>query len=160
MKVARGRVTFLLLGAAPSCVLLGIGPRPVAASDAALLILATVLSILTGFIIAVIAMAGDAVLYPGSWRVASVHRRQILRALNRYTMLFYVYLLAILVTFLGALIGGSVPDLLHRWVKHIALCIGLMALVWSFGMPIVIREEHKRRLDEEVDRRRVADQAN
>ena len=149
----------MLLSMAPSTVLLVMGPRlDASASSAALRILATALSILTGFLLAVIMMTGDPDgLYPGSWRIASGHRRQIMRVLTRYTTLFYIYLSTILATFLAALLGGWLPDHLHRWVTHAALCLGLTALLWSFGLPIAIRRERRRRLDEEVDKRRFAD---
>ena len=135
------------------------GPRLDAeASNAALRILATALSILTGFLLAVILMTGDPEgLYRGSWRVASGHRRQIMRVLTRYTTLFYIYLSTILATFLASLLGGWLPAQVHRWVTHAALCLGLTALLWSFGLPTAIRRERRRRLDDEVEKRRSSD---
>ena len=135
--------------------LLAVGPLPPEASGAAVNVLATVLSILTGFLIAIIAMLGDPrSLLAGNWRAASVHRREIKRALNRFSALFYIYLVAIGTAFVGSLVEGSVPEAAHRWVEHVALCLGAGALVLSFGLPSAVRREQMRRLDEEVESRK------
>lgn len=154
--VAWGRVAFLLLGMVPGGVLGVFGPLPDQDSNtAALRILATVLAILTGFLIAIITMLGDPQsLYRGSWRVASAHRRQVGRALLRFTLLFYVYLATILVVFAAALLVGYAPCPVQRLVTHAALCLGVTALCWSFGLPWSIRQAQMSRLDAEVASRR------
>ena len=154
--VSWGRVVFLLLGIVAGGALAVFGPLPDQDSNtAALRILATVLAILAGFLIAIITMLGDPQsLYRGSWRVASAHRRQIGRALLRFTLLFYVYLATILVVFIAALLGGYAPCPVQRLVTHAALCLGVTALCWSFGLPWSIRQAQMSRLDAEVASRR------
>ena len=77
---------------------------------AGLRILATVLAILTGFLIAIITMLGDPrSLLAGSWRVASAHRAEVRHALDRFAVLFYVYLVTIATVFAASLLEGQIP---------------------------------------------------
>lgn len=154
--VAWGRIAFILLGMVPGGLLFTFGPLPDQESNsAALRILATVLAILTGFLIAIITILGDPrALYPGSWRVASAHRRQISRALYRFTFLFYAYLVTILAVFSAALLVGYAPCSVQRLVTHVALCFGVTALCWSFGLPWSIQQAQMSRLDAEIAGRR------
>ena len=154
-NLAWGRLALFAIGIWVIVGLLAVGPLPMAASASALNVLATVLSILAGFLIAVITMMGDpSGLLEGNWRIASVHRREIRRSLNRFSGLFYLYLAVIGATFVASLVEEAVPEPAHRWVEHAALCLGAGALVFSFGLPAAIRREQLRRLDEEVERRR------
>ena len=122
----------------------------------ALRILVTVFSILAGILIAVITMLGDPrALYPGSWRIASAHRRNLRRVLSRYQCLFYVYLAVIALAFVGTLFGRiSCETEFARWFGRVALSLGAGALVWSFGLPAAIIKAQMERLDEEVRKRR------
>ena len=125
------------------------------ASQNALRLLVTVLSILTGFVIATITMLGDtASLSPGSWRVASAQAEQTRHVVNRLAVLFYVYLSAILFALLGILLSELLPDQLHKTISHAALCLGVAALIWSFGLPVAIKGAALRRLRKEIDERR------
>ena len=156
-EVAWGRVALLAIGLSAIMGLFALGPLPVAASASAVTVLATVLSILAGFLIAIITMLGDPrSLLAGSWRIASVHRREVRRSLNLFSWLFYFYLVAITAAFVASLVEGSVPEPAHRWIEHVALCLGAGALVFSFGLPVAVRREQMRRLDEEVESRRKA----
>ena len=151
-----GRVVLGLVGVGLFVALLYVGPSAKGTSDTALTILATALSILAGILLAIITMLGDPrSLYPGSWRVASGHRRQIRHALNRAAMLFWVYLAVIALAFGSTLLEAYAPSVVDaRWVKHVALSLGSMALLWSFSLPWVIRRAQLERLDDEVERRR------
>lgn len=157
--VAWGRIGLLLLGTLPGLVLLVVGPLPDAVSNAdALRIAATVLSILTGFLIATVTLAGDPKsLLPGSWRLASAHRDEVKRLLDRFSTLFYVYLGTIVVIFCAALMGGYLPKCYGSWLAHIGLCLGITSLLWSFALPSAIRRMQIERLDTEVEERRRAD---
>ncbi len=122
----------------------------------ALIILATVFSVFAGFIIAVITVLGDpAILYSGSWRIASLHRRQIRRSLRRQSTLLYIYLAVLGFTFAAALLGNIQGEYqLARYFERIALSLGAGAFVWSFALPVSIVRANMGRLDEEVDTRR------
>lgn len=157
-QIEWGRVVLGVAGLLLFAYLLSFGPLAEGASDLALRILSLALSILAGILLAIMTMLGDPrILYPGSWRVASAHQRQIRRALDRSVWLFRVYLLVIALAFAGVLLEAYVPVMLDgdsvRWVKHIALSLGSVALLWSFSLPAAIRKAQLARLDEEVERR-------
>ena len=116
-------------------------------------ILVVVFSILTGILLAVVPIFGDPnSLFPGSWRIGSAHRREIRRVLVRYTWLIYLYLIVILLSFIGSLewpVGGNI-------VRQLALALGASALVFSFSLPYVLYQALVKQLDEEVERRKKA----
>lgn len=147
----------IVTGLVPAVGLFMLGPlADPAASQNALRILVTVLSILTGFLIATITMLGDpASLLMGSWRVANAQTNKIRHVLNRLSALFYIYLLGILCALLGAMSAGYVSKHLHATISHAALCLGVAALIWSFGLPVAIRGELLRRLRQQTDDRRA-----
>ena len=155
-RPAWGRLALGIAGVMLLAYLLYLGPAAHPTSDVALTILATALSILAGILLAIITMLGNPRnLYPGSWRVASAHRRQIRYALNRSAILFSMYLSVIATAFGAHLIEAYAgPAIDVRWVKHIALSVGGMALLWSFSLPWVIREAQLARLDDEVENRK------
>lgn len=158
------RLAHALSGIVVIALFIAVGPpcdsdgAALEASNTALRLLATVLSILAGFLMAVIAILGDPrSLFTGSWRVASAHARQIRRVLNRSVLLFYVYLATIAAAFLSTIIGSYVPDPTYeRWGTHLALGLGCAALIWSCGLPTVIRRALVDRLRDEVDERKAA----
>ena len=157
-RFAWGRIAFILAGVGLFVILLRLGPPPVGqSSDPALRMLANALSILAGFLIAVIVMLGDPrSLYRGNWRIASAHRREIRRALNRTAYLFCAYLTVIALVFVASLLDTYALTIIDpRWMKHIALSAGGAVLLWSFALPLVILKAQLSRLDEEVkDRKR------
>ena len=119
-RFAWGRITFILAGVVLFVVLLYIGPPPVGQnSDFALRMLANALSILAGFLIAVIVMLGDPrSLYRGNWRIASAHQREIRHALNRTALLFCTYLVVIAFIFAASLLEAYTSAIVcSRWMK-------------------------------------------
>lgn len=160
MRPAWGRIGLGLLGLIVLAVLIYMGPASAPGkSDWALRMLATALSILAGILLAVITLLGDpGGLYLGNWRVASAHRRDIQRTLNRFMLLFWVYLLVIALALVTAIFEAYEPtagtETWVRWVKHIALSGGCVALLWSFSLPVTIRNAQLGRLDREVEGRR------
>lgn len=156
-RFAWGRIAFILAGFVLFVVLLCFGPPPAGqSSDFALRMLANALSILAGFLIAVIVMLGDPrSLYRGNWRIASAHRREIRRALNRTAYLFCAYLAVIAFVFVASLLDTYALTVIDpRWMKHIALSAGGTVLLWSFALPLVILKAQLSRLDEEVEDRK------
>ena len=154
--IAWGRIALIVGGILPGLVFLYLGPLPdVDYGERAVRILATVLAILIGFLIAIITIQGDPQsLYTGSWRVASGHRRQVRRALDRFTILFYGYLIALILAFGTTLLEGHIPCKTYLWLNHGAMSFGVTVLIWSLGLPASIRGGQMRRLDEEVSARR------
>lgn len=150
------RLVFLIGGLIIFIATLFFGKPLASGNTEALRILVMAFSILAGFIIAAITMSGDPkLLYPGSWRIASEHKGQLKRALRRYQMLFYVYLIVIVVAFLVTLLGaGAADSLLVHWLERIAIGLGFAALFWSFGLPTSIIRIQLLRFDEEINTRR------
>lgn len=128
----------------------------------ALTVMATVFSVFAGFTIAITTLLGDpGGLYPGSWRIASAHRRQVRRRLRRQAVLFYVYLLVLGLAFAAALLGNIKGDSeLARWFERIALSFGAGAFVWSLALPLSVFRANVGRLDAEVDTRRPRGQSD
>ena len=122
----------------------------------ALNILATVFSVFAGFIIAIVTVLGNpTILYSGSWRMASAHRRQLRSKLRRQIALFYVYLSILGLTFASALLDNIEGcSLIADWVARIALSLGAGAFVWSFALPFSIFRASMDSLDEGVESRR------
>ena len=149
------RIVFLLLGLLILVFLLCRGPESISFGTAeALRILATVLSILAGFLIVAIPIIGDPFrLFGGSWRIASAHTRHITRSLIRLTALFYLYLIAILMAVVGTMLAENIPNTLSDWLRHSALSLGVVAIFWSFGLPVYIYRVLKERLEEETSKR-------
>lgn len=153
-----GRIAVLLAGATTCGVTLACGDQFTEDNPDALRILIMVFSIMAGILIAIITLIGDPdSLYGGSWRIASIHRRQILRRLRRYQILFYVYLVVIALAFCATLLNGADPNPLEGITKNCerwALGLGAGALVWSFGLPSAIINAHRERLAEAVEQRK------
>lgn len=161
--ISWARVLHLCVGLGAIGFFVWIGPPDDSASptatDMALRLLVTILSILAGFLLAVIAILGDPrSLFSGSWRVASAHARQIRRVLDRSVLLFYVYLATIAAAFISTMVGQYGEDPTYeRWGKHLALGFGCASLIWSCGLPTVIRKTLVDRLRDEVDERKKED---
>ena len=118
-------------------------------------VIVTIFAILTGFILAIITIAGDpGRLYLGSWRIASAHSRQIKRVLFRYRILFYVYLATMLLAFATTVAQSVKPGgLTADWLERFTISIGAAAFWWSIGLPGAHVKAQISRLDQEIDRR-------
>ena len=161
-RTSWARVIHLLLGLGAIGWFVWTGPpgdsdMGLEATNTALRLLATVLSILAGFLMAVIAILGDPrSLFTGNWRIASAHARHIKRVLDRSIWLFYVYLVTIAAAFLSTIVGQYAPDPdYERWGRHLSLGLGCAALIWSFGLPTVIRKALMDRIRDEIDGRKI-----
>lgn len=121
----------------------------------ALRLIVSLFAVLAGFIIAIItASSNPKFLYPGNWRIASVHRDEIERALGRYQWLFYIYLVTVTLAFTTTLFKGVGPAWVTHWLERCTFSLAAAALIWSFGLPAVIARVRKRILDQEVENRK------
>lgn len=160
--IAYGRVALLLVGLVTGLGIFFLFGTYIDGNIDAFRMLITLFSILAGFLITIMTITGDPrSLYAGSWRTASMHRREIHRALVRYKWLFYVYLTIIGLTFLATLFERPVSDdtmciveTLGKWFGRSALGLGMAALIWSFGLATALIHVQVDRLDEEVERRK------
>ena len=156
-KWSWSRIALFLTGLAVAAALAVAGPPcDASANEDAVRILVMVLSILSGFLIATITMMGDPdSLFAGSWRMASAQTRQVRPRLTRFTFLFYCYLIAIAAAVSISMLQGHLPQGTYAWGKHLVLCFGVAALVWSFGLPAAIRRGQLQRLEKETESRRT-----
>ena len=118
----------------------------------ALTILATVLSILMAMLIGLTTLTGDPEsLFPGSWRIASGHAREVGRVLRRYTLLACLYMVTIIAVFVASL---NFDQYIKWYAIKIAISIGAATLVWSLWLPIGIYRARKGLLDKAVESRK------
>lgn len=151
------RILFILIGLLVGGVTFWFGGPLTSGNIDALIILVMAFSILAGILIAIITAFGDAQdLLEGSWRIASIHRRDKVNNIDRCVILFYVYLVVITLAFVSALLNTMISEVpIAHWVERFTLSVGVSALFWSFGLPVTIRRIQKDRLDQEVKQRRL-----
>ena len=147
----------MFLGSVTVGVLVVVNGEEVVGGNAGTLqMLVTAFSVLTGILLAIIAVSGDpSLLIPGGHRIAHAHRKQLKTVLLRYKCLFYCYLatitLAVTATALGQIHQYSAYA---HWIERVTLGLGAFALCLSFGLPAAMARTQILRLDGEVDRRR------
>ena len=132
------------------------GGEVVGGNAGTLQMLVTAFSVLSGILLAIIAVSGDpSLVIPGGHRIAHAHREQLKTVLQRYKCLFYCYLatitLAVTATALGQIHRYSVYA---HWIERVTLGVGAFALCLSFGLPAAMARTQLLRLDGEVDRRK------
>ena len=121
----------------------------------ALRLIASLSAVLAGFIIAVItASSNPKFLSPGNWRLAAAHRVEIDRAIWRYLLLFYAYLVTIGLAIATIVVKGTCLHNLAHWLERGTLSVTTGAVIWSFGLPVVIVRIRKAILDQEVENRK------
>jgi hypothetical protein len=107
-------------------------------------------SILTGFLVAIIALtADDRGLRGSSWRAKHYNVKTIRRRLLRHRMLFSVYLTACFLAFASSL---KLPLSVQHWSWLYGATIGVtvLAFLLSFSLPHNLSHEYLRRLDKVV----------
>lgn len=128
----------------------------------AIMIIATVMTVFAGFLVAIIAVLGDPTMIPrGSWRIAEVRHKQLETAVIRNTWLFYIYLTAIGLLFLGVLVRKSPDTWLMLRVKDglefAYLFFASLAFLFTLRLPVALGKIQLARSDAEIEARRAAD---
>ena len=146
--------TFVITGFVAFGVTMYFGDAIVTGDAGSVRVVVTIFAILTGFILAIITIAGDpGRLYLGSWRVASAHRRQIKRSLLRYQLLFYVYLIVLAGAFATTIAQSVAPSgWVAHWLERFTMSACVAAFWWSLGLPTAHVRSQVDRLDQEVKR--------
>ena len=155
--LAYGRVALLVAGLAIGVWVFFLSAHLAGAgSEAATRLIVSVLATLNGFVIAVITVSGNPLfLYPGSWRIADAHRREIMRSLLRYRILFYACLVSVVSAIVTAAVTGvEGAEAVAYWSKRATLGVSACAIVWSFGLPTALVRAQGEKLEAEVERRR------
>lgn len=161
MKFSPKTIILLAIGALVGIVLLILGPLPAESANAGLRILATVLSIFSGFIMAVITMTGNQDnLYKGNWRLAYAHSIVLKKWLTQFKYLLRAFIVCILLVVLSIVLRGCFSVGITNWIGHFALCLGVTALIWALGVPDIIYRIQIDRLSEEIDTKKTESKLN
>lgn len=127
-----------------------------AASSEARGLLKDAFSILAGTVFAVIAIVGDpSMLLRGNWRKASIHAKEIQKQIQKYNVLFILYIICIIGLFSCEMIIADKPKELtwHIWVFRTTLVLSIFTLFVSFVLPLDIAAIQRDRLHSEISQR-------
>ena len=124
----------------------------------ALMVLVTFFSILSGFLIAIIAIVGDPAMVSGSsWRAFEKARPLLVVRITRYKTLFVGYLLTLLTIFTALLIRGAVDHGAPSWIDWLegaALFLGSLCFLFSLRLPGALADMQQQRFDAILEARR------
>jgi uncharacterized membrane protein len=125
----------------------------------AITILITVFTVFAGFLVAIITIVGDPALIPGgSWRIAEARRDDIESRLLRQMWLFVLYLIAIVLLFVGVLLREAAVETVSLaikvWIARAYLFFGFLSFIITFALPASLIELQRARIDAEIARRR------
>ncbi|MCK2046173.1 hypothetical protein [Chromohalobacter moromii] len=126
-------------------------------SDNAIIVVVSVFSMLTGFLVAVMAIvANDRVMRGRNWRQDTFYLRQIKREMLRHKITFYIYLMVLVFAFCAS-VSGSWPSGAQQAAEHALLFFVSMGLLHSFQLPGVLSRKHITALEEQIRQRRDAE---
>ena len=156
MKQRCLKLVFFSGSVAVGVLVVVLGGKVVGGNTGTLQMLVTAFSVLTGILLAIIAVTGDpSLVIPGGHRIAHAHREQLKAVLQRYKYLFYCYLATITLAVTATALG-QIPRYAAyaHWIERVTLGLGAFALYLSFGLPAAMARTQLLRLDGEVDRRK------
>jgi len=128
----------------------------------------TVLTVLAGFMIAIITVLGDPAAIPeGNWRTVAIRRDNIEYRIIRHAWLFVLYLLAIAFLFIGMVLSKITDkdiwsyfkpscDLIKIRIDYAYIFLGVTSFLLSFALPFSLRKIQMDRLRMEEERRKKA----
>lgn len=124
----------------------------------ALVTAVTVLTVLAGFMIAIITIIGDPAGIPeGSWRTVHVRIDNIERSVIRHAALFVLYLLAIGLVFSASVLKKVPDDIVSDYQKSLIdygfLFVGATSFFLTFALPFSLAKIQIQRIKIERDRR-------
>jgi drug/metabolite transporter (DMT)-like permease len=149
-KIAWGRIVWAAISAAGALVVAVCGQPFVSKYPAVVEFIATVFSILAGFLIAVISIVSDTVeLRMQSWDQDYRHAQSIKSRLLRHELTFYLYLV-VLALVAGAIFADELPERWRYWLELMLLFFATLAFLLSFRLPRVLSSQQMRRLDDRI----------
>lgn len=126
-------------------------------NDQAVNVIVTVFSVLSGFLIAIIAIVGDPVLLPpGTWRAAELEREKLNNRLIRHKWLFTLYLITLGLVFFALLLKDKDPNIV-LWLERSFLFFGVFAFILSLTLPGSLMKVQRERIDAVIEHRRSQD---
>lgn len=122
-------------------------------------IFVTVYTVFAGFLVAVITVLGDPSILPsGDWKGAETHREQVEKRIIRHVWLFVLYLVTIGLIFASTLLNKApdtaVPAIIKHSIAYAHLWLGVSAFFLSLGLPKMLMDVQRRRVEAEIERRR------
>lgn len=111
----------------------------------AVALIATVFSVLAGFLVAVMALVADDRMLRRNARAAHFEIQNIRSRLKRHKYLFHLYLVVMLLAFVATL-RLNLPDTLNAWLHQTMLGLSVFAFLVSFSLPSQIMDEYLRKL--------------
>lgn len=124
-------------------------------NDDVINIIATIFSILAGFLVAIITLVGDPSSLPkGSWRIAQLASKRTKRRLVRNYWLFMCYLVALVLT-LATLLIGKLGGTVLLVFEYLYLFFAIVGFLFSFFLPAHLMKMQKERIEYEIQARRA-----
>lgn len=125
----------------------------------AIMVAATVFSVLAGFLIAVIAITADERSLRGrNWRQDVAYLELIRGDVRRQRNLFVLYLLVLLLVFVGSM-DLPWPVFAQVWLERVLLFLAVCALLVSFRIPGYLMRRHIARLEDLIRERQQRETA-
>jgi uncharacterized membrane protein len=116
-------------------------------------VIVNVFSILAGFLVTIMTLLGEPMLFRGAtWRSEAVKRSNVYRRLVRHKWLFILYLLVLGLIFISTLITKKFPDhFTVHWIERIYLGLATFAFCLSLTLPSRLMNLQLDRFDELVE---------
>lgn len=151
------KVTFGLLAISFAATVAWFGRPLIHKNYEAMNVLVTVFSILAGFLIAVISVAGDPTIFkPGTWRIVEVQRRGALNRLVRHKWLFVIYLITLCTVFCVFLFKELYPTV-ARNLEALFLFFGALSFIFSVMLPFTLVRIQEEKIENEILQRQEHD---
>lgn len=145
--ISRRKVIFFILSVVASASFAHVLQPRYHDNSNALTVLATIFSILAGFMVAVLAMVSDErALRGANWRQDVVYLELIKRDMLRHQALFYLYLVVLSLAFVCA-INVPLPQPAQIWGERLLLFLAFFAMLRSFSLPGIISRRHMEQLE-------------
>ena len=157
-----GRILFFAVCASIGATVAWVSQPYVHENSDATTVVVTVMTVLAGFMIAIITVLGDPASVPdGTWRTVEARRENIESKIIRHAYLFILYLLALAFLFAATIIK-KVPEKdlwfgWYQWVKWIDysyVFLGVTSFLPTFSLPFSLQKIQMERLKLEAQRRK------
>ena len=138
-KIDQSLVGYVLLAVVLAGLCAPIFQPVYATSKDAAVILATVLAILAGFLVAVMAIVADERTLRGkNWRQDTYYLQEASRQLTRHKLMFHMYLIVLVLIFVCSL---NLPwaKVWQVWTERVMLFLATFSLLLSFRLPGELR---------------------
>jgi len=125
-----------------------------------ILVVATVFSVLAGFLITVMTLiADDRSIRGRNSRQSVTHLELVKKDLRRHRNMFYLYLLVLALAFVGSLNLNKLSWIeWQNWCERLVLFFSSIAMLWSFQLPGYLTRRHIEALDRGIREQREREQ--